>query len=330
MNWCRVPVRKENKSNAEEELISHISQRYLFVDDELSPSIGLTFSRIDNSLPFIRMPRQQSLNIIGRNGMEKIMNALLACEKLRKHSLVRSDRKRIFADYGKPVMYTCAGVQVSRNSPRILDHAPFMEKLPRHHWKALMRLMRCAEYCFESIADHQVISHIRHAKATVPYNTMTIPPPNDSDISPSAKYFSGIAFGCNVFLRCHTDADFTMSIAQIHLKGRHQYELDDPVVVYFCFPTLGVAIPLRPGDFLLFNACIPHCILSRCNEIDEIMCVSIYLKSAIVGMNNNSLELTEKQAVLAKRYHQFTIAELMSPNRQRHLTIRYQKLYNNL
>ena len=75
MNWCRVPVRNENKSNAEEELILHISQRYLFVDDELSPSIGLTFSRIDNSLPFIRMPRQQSLNIIGQNGMEKIMNA---------------------------------------------------------------------------------------------------------------------------------------------------------------------------------------------------------------------------------------------------------------
>ncbi len=93
MTWCRVPVRKENKSKDEEELGPQISQRYLFVDDELNPSIGLTFSRIDNSLPFIRMPPQQSLNIIGQNGMEKIMNALLSCEKLRKHSLVRSDRK---------------------------------------------------------------------------------------------------------------------------------------------------------------------------------------------------------------------------------------------
>ncbi len=40
------------------------------------------------------------------------------------------------------------------------------------------------------------------------------------------------------------------------------------------------------------------------NEIDEIICVSIYLKSAGVGMNNNGLELNDKQAVavLAKHY----------------------------
>ena len=76
---------------------------------------------------------------------------------------------------------------------------------------------------------------------------MSLPAENHSDSLPSTKYFSGIAFGCNVFLQCHTDADFTMSIAQIHLKGRDKYELDDPVVVYFCFPTLDVAIPLCPA-----------------------------------------------------------------------------------
>ena len=96
------------------------------------------------------------------------MNVLMSCEKLQKHSLVCSDRKQIFADYGKPVMYTCAGVLVSRNSCQILDEVPFMEKLPMHDWKAVMWLMRCAEYCFESIADHQVISHTQHARKIVP------------------------------------------------------------------------------------------------------------------------------------------------------------------
>jgi hypothetical protein len=55
---------------------------------------------------------------------------------------------------------------------------------------------------------------------------------------------------------------FTMSISQVFIKGRNSYEVDDEVVVYFCFPTLGVAVPLRPGDFLMFNALIPHCISS--------------------------------------------------------------------
>jgi hypothetical protein len=32
---------------------------------------------------------------------------------------------------------------------------------------------------------------------------------------------------------------------------------------------------------------------------DEIMCTSVYLKTAIVGMHNNALELTEKQSQIA-------------------------------
>ncbi len=68
------------------------------------------------------------------------------------------------------------------------------------------------------------------------------------------------------------------------------------MVTYFCFPTIGVAVPLRPRDYLLFNAKLPHCISSRCKFEDEILCTSTYLKTAIVGMNNNNLPLTLEQA----------------------------------
>ena len=95
-------------------------------------------------------------------------------------------------------------------------------------------------------------------------------------VEPAVRYFGGIAFGSNVFVCCHTDANFTMSIAQVFLKSRNTYQTNDDVVVYFCFPTLGAAIPPRPGDFLLFNALIPHCISSRCKQRDEVMCLSMY------------------------------------------------------
>jgi hypothetical protein len=72
--------------------------------------------------------------------MEKIFSALEECSKMKRTSLVRSDCKHIFGDYGEQVMATCAGVQVSRNSWEVLDCAPFMEKLPRHHWRVLMSL----------------------------------------------------------------------------------------------------------------------------------------------------------------------------------------------
>ena len=107
-----------------------------------------------------------------------------------------------------------------------------------------------------------------------------------------------LPLGLMFFLRCHTDADFTFSIIQVFLKGKSTYLSHDDVVVYFCFPTLGVAVPLRPGDYLLFNARIPHCISSRCKLEDEIMCTSTYLKTAIVGMNNNDLPLTQEQALI--------------------------------
>jgi hypothetical protein len=174
-----------------------------------------------------------------------------------------------------------------------------MEKLPSHHWESLLWLMRRAEESFKTIADHQVISHIHHAKNAVPYKTFAARNPK----STSAKFFGGMAFGTNVFLRCHTDQDFTMSISQVFVKGKANYHLNDDVIVYFCFPTLGIAVPLRPGDYSLFNPLILHCISSRCKHEDQIMCVLMYLKTAIVGMNNNYLQLTHKQLQVANKLH---------------------------
>ena len=102
--------------------------------------------------------------------------------------------------------------------------------LPVHHWKALMKIMHRAETCFEQLLDHQVISHIHHAKRLVPYRTMTSP----STKSP-LKYFGGLAYGCNVFLPCHTDDDFTMSIVQIFLKDHTRCQIGDDIVTHFCF-----------------------------------------------------------------------------------------------
>jgi hypothetical protein len=119
----------------------------------------------------------------------------------------------------------------------------------------------------------------------------------------NAQFFGGIAFGTNVFLCCHTDADFMMSIIQVFLKGKSEYLSEDDVVVYFCFPMIGVAVPLRPGDYLLFNARIPHCISSRCKVEEDILVTSIYLKTAVVGMNNNDLPLTEEQTRIVEMFH---------------------------
>jgi hypothetical protein len=151
-----------------------------------------------------------------------------------------------------------------------------------------------AEAAFDSFADTCVIHQLMKAKEHVPFKTMTSPHSRRS-----TKYFGAMAFGRNVFARCHTDEDFTMSVTQIYLEGVDEYSIEDRVVAFFCFPTLGVAIPMRPGDYVLFDATIPHCVSSRCHRGDNIMGVSFYLKSLVVGMNNNTIPLTHKQIYLA-------------------------------
>ncbi len=121
---------------------------------------------------------------------------------------------------------------------------------------------------------------------------------------------------------CFFDATqiLTMSIASIHLKGKDQYKVDDDTIVYFCFPTLGVAVPLQPGDFLIFNSLIPHCVSSQCEQADDVYIVAMYLKSSVVGLNNNQLPLDDKQTVLSKRYKHISSIEMKSDNHQRHLS----------
>ena len=279
-----------------------LSVRILHIPHDNDPNIGLTAPRImdEEISAFIRLPRQKSLDIIGDFDLDKILSSLTACENLRQTALSRGDASRVFTDYGKRVSYACVGPQPSRNSKTVRSHPPFMQALPACHWQSLVWMMKRAEDSFRMLANHRVISHLVHAKKLVPFKTFTSGIGDDHSKF-NAQFFGGIGFGTNVFLRCHTDSDFTMSILQVFLKGKRKYSLDDDVIVYFCFPTIGVAVPLRPGDYLLFNARIPHCISSRCKLEDEVMCASVYLKSAIVGMNNNDLPLTPQQTLVVNK-----------------------------
>ena len=95
------------------------------------------------------------------------------------------------------------------------------------------------------------------------------------------KLFGAMAFGKNNHLQCHVDDDFCHLIMTVHVNGK-KYEDDDSLVVYFCFPRLGLAVPLRPGDALIFNPREEHALSSRCDNETEVYTISFYLKTAVV------------------------------------------------
>ena len=88
--------------------------------------------------------------------------------------------------------------------------------------------------------------------------------------------------------------DFTYSVILVHIDDM-DYGLLDDVLCYFSFPRLGVTVPLKPGDFFLVNALEYHCLSSRCQSDVAIYCVSSYSKTAIVGGNDNTRQLSEKE-----------------------------------
>ncbi len=264
--------------------------------DNVDPRSGVAFMNASGDHPVIRLPRKDSLRILPKSGMMNIYDTLVASEMLAKKSLERGEERRIYGDglFGGSPKYSSVGVQVSRMGG-VLDRTKCFSKLSDQHWSGLTKMARRAEAAVESFADCSVIRQLLAAKRIVPFKTMSAPNNNRHRV----KYFGAIAFGINIFLRCHSDDDFTVSVTQVFLKGCDQYRVGDKVVAFFCFPTLGVAIPMRPGDFVIFDATIPHCISSRCHASDEIMCVSFYLKSLVVGMNDNSIPLSTDQMDLS-------------------------------
>ena len=154
IRWCPIPVRD------------------LHIEDELCGDIGLSFPRIDGTSPFIRLPRQVSLEIMSHVGLPAIYDALSHCEKLRRVALCRSDGKRVFTDFGKQVTYACVGPQPSRISNTVLDNPPFVDALPQPQWEKLVWLMKRAETSFHSFADQCVISHLHHRKKLIPFKTL--------------------------------------------------------------------------------------------------------------------------------------------------------------
>jgi hypothetical protein len=110
----------------------------------------------------------------------------------------------------------------------------------------------------------------------------------------SQSIWGSLACGKNYYLNSHLDDDFFCSFSTIASSGGlrqdiNRYSMDAEVCNYFTFPEQGVAVALRPGD--MFNPRYYHSLSSRTSSFrnHDVFCLSLYLKTAVVGKNNNTL-----------------------------------------
>ena len=220
--------------------------------------------------------------------VDSLCHALDAFEKVQRGSVKRGCP--IFGDH----KYACVGKQPGRASSGVRD-TYHMSKVDDRQLKTVVSYVRNLEHLFESFVESEVLLMVKEARKLLNYQTL-------SSGGKECDIFGAFAFGRNVFLPAHKDKDFTYSIISVHLRGCTYRETGQSIVVYFCFPRLGTAIPLRPGDVLIINPLEPHSISSRCYESDELFCFSAYLKSSIVGLHDNKLELHQVEKTLSEDY----------------------------
>jgi hypothetical protein len=68
-------------------------------------------------------------------------------------------------------------------------------------------------------------------------------------------------------------------------------------VHYFCFPEVGIAVAVHPGDMLLFNLLFYHCCARKTSHYrkNNVFANAFYLKTEVVGLHDNNIDLTEAQ-----------------------------------
>jgi len=109
-----------------------------------------------------------------------------------------------------------------------------------------------------------------------------------------SKFVAAMASSVDYSAPAHVDDDYLFSIHQLNVDG---CIADNKIVQCFCFPTYGFAIGLRPGDIILFNPHVYHCLSEKTTPYAEkdVHVTTFYVKTAHVGKNDNSLPLTEKE-----------------------------------
>jgi hypothetical protein len=290
------PVSKKSKHKSWCSL--RICDGELYVADTKRSNMGLVHFDQNGDTVFIRAPRKAALEITKMSDekvLTKYCKSLHYAEMAQRGSLFRSVDKGVYTDS----KYGCAGVQPCRASPGVRDASYHKRSMPSAHWNNLVETLFDVEKVVATFVSTEELRRVNFAKELIGYKTMT--PTSDDTVVIPCKIFGALAYGRNVHLSCHTDRDFSKSVVSVHIDGKG-YKVDDAIVAYFCFPRLGIAVALRPGDVLIFNPSEPHAISSRCNKKHDVFCVSMYLKTAVVSLNDNSLPLTKNEDKCLKHY----------------------------
>jgi hypothetical protein len=244
---------------------------------------------------FILVPRSDSIH--HQTHVHHTL-ATLAAVNRAKHSAKTRGKARIPVAEGKG-KYTTVGLKPNRGRTGITKSWP--DKLSETDRCNVVSLMNTIEELAKGYLPSDALRGIEKARLVGNWQKIKTgaSPPN---------IWSSLAIALNYYLNVHTDQDFFYSLLTVASKHGlrediDQYSMNTEICNYFVFPEQGRAVALRPGDMLLFNPKYQHCLSSRTSfyENKDVFSLSLYLKSGVVGKNNNSLPLTDAELNLLEQ-----------------------------
>ena len=182
--------------------------------------------------------------------------------------------------------YRCVGNQPQRGRHGLLETKIKNDK-GRHTWNGIKKMVKRVEHISIQYLSSPLLPGLVKARNAVPWRTF-----GDSSICAS------IAHSQDYSSAAHTDPDFFMSMFLTYVDDDEKLSLECEKHIHFCFPTVGYAVALRDGDVLLFNPLYHHCCSQKEKGTKTVHVCSFYLKTGVVGGNDNRIELTEFQKQL--------------------------------
>ena len=268
------------------------------IEPSPNPYEGTALYYDDSPIPvFIVVPRnvaRNRLKLHERNFHKKLSHASRKLCRLESFSPRGKGRWVIF-DKNKcpnsPVDngYVCLGPKVLRGAPGVSTYSNHAKVAPIEHDLCQTLAARMEHLTREFIPsdDLHTVEHAHNVARWPRFKAVR-------DKSKECKMYAGFNVSSGSYHNVHLDDDFGYSTVVLFDPDNEGQE-EEAIVRYFCFPRLGVAIGLRVGDVIIFNAREWHC--SSSMAVDrQIFSFGGYIKTAHVGGNDNKSSLTELQS----------------------------------
>ena len=229
---------------------------------------------------FTLLPKEKTLNVARKGTFHAFKNIVSKA----KGSNIRGVHRQPEFESENHCRYITFGAYAPRSQTGISDSMKGVDLMKKEYKEVSCMMNDCENVVSQYLPAREIVA-IKRVKDLLHWPGFLLAKDNSQ-----STIWSAIACSINGFLPAHVDNNFFWSVSMALSESGDRSEL----LTFFCFPEYGIAVPLCHGDVIVFNPRVQHCVSTR-KTTSDIVCLSLYLKTSIVGGNDNDLPLTEEQ-----------------------------------